>query len=514
MKLDQQLKYIYILISVALTIMLFFQGYLLIRQYQLLKAKVYEVVLNNYNELNNEYNNISKFDTNGRYKAFDITDSLQFNKPSVIADIIIQKNGAANATTQVEKLKPTLSPSGTITIKANPQSSRSTILPTIESTQVKNLIINKNSVGDCDTCLTELEKSGVVITILMDSEEYDVKMRRLYTRIDTLLPSLYKQHEDVFSYSFGIGHVSEDSLKFYNKSFVDDVEEPFFKKELGSDEPIMFYLNAQMKTGYWLKHILIGVLLSILLVVTLFYLFYKLYGIITSQKRLDMMKTDFINNMTHEFKTPIATVSLALESIQNFGVRNQPEKMDEYLDIAQGELKKVNSMIEMVLNISKDSSFALKKTATNIPSLIEQSIEHMKTIAETHQAQFDVNVENEIPTILIDSFHMNNVFVNLIDNSFKYKREEPVITIKISSNENFVNVHYRDNGKGINEQYLPFIFDNFFRVPSGNIHNVKGFGVGLSYVSKIIREHHGTITVNSEVDQFTEFFISLPIQQS
>src|SRR5690606_11321658 len=112
MKLDQQLKYIYILISVVLTIMLFFQGYLLIRQYQLLKAKVYEVVLNNYNELNNEYNNISKFDTNGRYKAFDITDSLQFNKPSVIADIIIQKNGAANATTQVEKLKPTLSPSG------------------------------------------------------------------------------------------------------------------------------------------------------------------------------------------------------------------------------------------------------------------------------------------------------------------------------------------------------------------------------------------------------------------
>lgn len=511
MKKDQHLKKIYLGIAVALLLMLFYQGYLLVRQYQLLQAKMYEVVLNSYNELNDRYTNATV--TIKPFVAYNKVDNI-LKDSSIGMRTIIRKNGPITSSSMgsIDSIRVFKQRDSVIELTVKDFNYSIQDL-NINPNSIKSIEVRNNGVRICDTCKDDHVKA-VLIKVTIDAEKYTDKIERSYNSIDTILSNLYAPYKDIFSYEFALGDISGDSTIYYQGSFTHDTPEPFFKKSVGTREPLMFYLFAKMNLWYWVKHILFGIIISLILCSAIYYLFTQLKHIIDSQKKLDMMKTDFINNMTHEFKTPIATVSLALESIQNFGVRNQPEKMDEYLNIAQGELRKVNSMIEQVLNISKDSEFKLQLSEVDLQELVEESILQMRTIGDKHNASILMKVENEIPIMLLDKFHLNNVFVNLIDNSFKYKRVDPIIHITLKREEDYVKIYFRDNGKGIPQQYISHIFDNFFRVPSGNIHNVKGFGVGLSYVSKIIHEHKGSITVSSEENQFTEFIISLPIQQS
>ncbi|WP_126973135.1 sensor histidine kinase [Gynurincola endophyticus] len=534
MKKGNDLKRIYLLIGAVLVLLLVYQGYLLNRQYQLLKAKVYEVVLNNFNDLNAQYSEMQrtrffrtagttnltfgevkgtgKINTKTNITIRGITSPDTIRKISADSLKIIGTKSTARISFDY-KYDSVAKPDSVINLVLN-KSNPDINLDGLDPQRIKSVHVNKNVNKDtpkCDTCSDKGSDRDIVIQIVYDDEDYRDKMKRIYKSLDTVLEKLYTPYEEIFEYQYGVGNVNEDSVVYYSGDFVESVDDYFFKRELGQSEPVIFYLNTTMKSGYWAKHILFGIFISLSVVAALVLLFYQLFRIINKQKRLDSMKTDFINNMTHEFKTPIATVSLALESIQNFGVRDQPEKMDEYLDIAQGELKKVNRMIEQVLNISKETTFKLKLTPTHLPELIGKSIDQMKTLGKAHNAHFDLQVENDIPMINVDQFHLNNVFVNLIDNSFKYKSGDPEIRIRVTKNESNVVITFRDNGRGISEQYLPYIFDTFFRVPSGNVHNVKGFGVGLSYVSKIIANHQGTISVESEPDSFTEFTITLPI---
>lgn len=522
MKKGNDLKRIYLLIGTVLVLLLVYQGYLLNRQYQLLKAKVYEVVLNNFNDLNFSYSNVQRMRF---YKTSGVTGTGSI---SIIGQSSPKSTIRIRATSP-DSLKPkaietymTYRYSTTDSFKKADSVVKKVIgdqntvfsLSGVDPSQIKSIHVQKgNTVAQpgCDTCKTSVASQDIIVQVVYDDESYRDKLERVYKNLDTILSKIYHPYNDIFDYEYGIGDVSGDSVIYFNGQFVDRLDDYFFKREIGDSEPLTFYLTSTMKSGYWAKHILFGIFISLSVVAALVLLFYQLFRIISKQKRLDSMKTDFINNMTHEFKTPIATVSLALESIQNFGVRDQPEKMDEYLDIAQGELKKVNRMIEQVLNISKEEAFKLKLTPAHLPELIEKSIDQMKTLGQVHNASFDLQVENDVPVINVDQFHLNNVFVNLIDNSFKYKSGDPEIKIKVAKHESDIVITFRDNGRGISEQYLPYIFDTFFRVPSGNVHNVKGFGVGLSYVSKIIVNHHGTISVKSEPESFTEFTITLPI---
>ncbi|HEX8329522.1 MAG TPA: HAMP domain-containing sensor histidine kinase [Hymenobacter sp.] len=233
---------------------------------------------------------------------------------------------------------------------------------------------------------------------------------------------------------------------------------------------------------------------------------------IIRQKKLSDVKNDFINNMTHELKTPLATVSAAVEAMQNFGALNDPAKTQAYLNISRNELQRLSDLVEKVLNIAVDERQQLELAPEPV-----QPAELVAEIVARHQLQaakpvkFDVQVA---PTavVQVDKLHMGNVINNLIDNAIKYSKEAVTITIRGRQEPSGWHLTVADDGPGIEPSYQEAIFDRFFRVPTGNLHNVKGFGLGLYYVRQVVERHGGHIGVRSSQGQGSEFALWIPQQ--
>ena len=235
---------------------------------------------------------------------------------------------------------------------------------------------------------------------------------------------------------------------------------------------------------------LTGIVLSFLLCgIVIFALYYLLY-IIRKQKQLSEIKNDFISNVTHEFKTPIATVSSAIEAIKNFNNENISEKTMRYLDISSQQLKKLNVLVEKVIetSIMESSELHLEKINLDIIKLIKECFEKHQ-INTSKNICFVSNIEHF--NFEVDEFHFENAISNLIDNAIKYGGNE--IKVVVSKNEKALIITVSDNGIGISTEDATYIFDKFFRVKNQNIHTIKGFGIGLYYTKKIIEKHNGTI---------------------
>lgn len=253
-------------------------------------------------------------------------------------------------------------------------------------------------------------------------------------------------------------------------------------------------------------------LMSLLIVGFLFYAALSIIQSFNREKQLSEIKNDFISNMTHEFKTPIATVTLAIEMIQNFGIKNDPGKLDEYLGICSGELLRVTNMIETVLRLAQDKPYILEKELVNLPDVLIKFERQQQTRLEGNSVKINLSVEStEFPLIKLDAVHFENILYNLLDNSVKYSKGSPEININLVRRNDFFELTFKDNGIGIAREFQDKIFDNFFRVPSGNIHNIKGFGLGLSYVKKIVELHGGKIMVSSRPLNGTTFVMIIPI---
>ncbi|OMP79800.1 hypothetical protein BW716_07615 [[Flexibacter] sp. ATCC 35208] len=249
----------------------------------------------------------------------------------------------------------------------------------------------------------------------------------------------------------------------------------------------------------------------VLLVLTTICFIYMLRTIL-KQKKLSEVKNDFINNMTHELKTPIATVYAAVEAMQNFNALNDQRKTQTYLDISKQELQRLSDLVEKVLHIASEEreEIELYKEETDINEI-------MDTIITNHQLKTNRPVQFRYDNLIgerlvnVDRTHLSNAINNLVDNAIKYSGELPVVNIRSSIENGNLIVRVKDNGIGIPKTYQENIFDTFFRVPTGNLHNVKGFGLGLSYVRKIVELHDGRITVHSEPDKGSEFIIQIPV---
>jgi two-component system phosphate regulon sensor histidine kinase PhoR len=240
---------------------------------------------------------------------------------------------------------------------------------------------------------------------------------------------------------------------------------------------------------------LTGIILSLVLCsIVVFSLYYLLY-IIRKQKQLSEIKHDFISNVTHEFKTPIATVSSAIEAIKNFNNENISDKTKRYLDISEQQLKKLNILVEKVMETS-----LLESSELNFDYINTDIIQLIKNSAEKHQMNTNKNIHFEsIVKMLvmdIDEFHFENAISNLIDNAIKYGGNTINISINKSSEESlFISIN--DNGEGISKLDEPYIFDKFYRTKTKNIHNIKGFGIGLYYAKNIIEKHKGIIELKN-----------------
>lgn len=283
-----------------------------------------------------------------------------------------------------------------------------------------------------------------------------------------------------------------------------------FPKEKILDGRLMVYF-PELSNLLW-KSVLKEILISVALVGVILFCFGYVVRVIFRQKKLSEIKTDFINNMTHEFKTPIATISLAADSITSPMILGNAEKVKRFANIIRQENQRMNSQVEKVLQMAlldKDD-FELKITDVNLHDTINQAVSHLSLQVEKKDGIIRTNLNAENSMIQADVTHISNIIHNLLDNANKYTPDNPEITVTTNNVPNGVQVIIADNGIGISKEVRKHIFDKFYREHTGDIHNVKGFGLGLSYVKRIMTAHKGLIDVKSEVGHGSSFILFFP----
>ena len=233
-------------------------------------------------------------------------------------------------------------------------------------------------------------------------------------------------------------------------------------------------------------------------------------------KKLTDMKNDFINNMTHEFKTPISTISLAAQMLNDSAMTKSPQMMQHISGVINDETRRLRLQVEKVLQMSMfDRQKAqLKLHEVDVNDLIAGVMSTFKIKVEKFGGSIDADLAAEDMVIAADDMHFTNVIFNLLDNAVKYRREDVPLSLFISTRiiaDDKVEISIRDNGIGIKKDDLKKIFDKFYRVSTGNRHDVKGFGLGLAYVHKIIKDHNGDIRAESELNEGSTFIITLPL---
>ncbi|QHI38320.1 Alkaline phosphatase synthesis sensor protein PhoR [Kordia antarctica] len=262
---------------------------------------------------------------------------------------------------------------------------------------------------------------------------------------------------------------------------------------------------ANISKTVW-KRSLFGILLSTLLSLAIISSLVYLLRVIRQQKQLAEIKNDLISNITHEFKTPITTISTALEAIQHFDALKDPEKAQKYLDISDKQLKKLHLMVEKLLETATldSENLMLKKETIDIVNFTQNITEKQQALTTEKTIEFRSNIESQL--LDLDPFHFENAITNLIDNALKYGGSE--IKVNVKKTVKSIEITVADNGDSIDKSQREKIFDKFYRIPKGNTHDVKGFGIGLYYTKKIIEKHNGTIQLVSDTT-LTIFKITL-----
>ena len=311
--------------------------------------------------------------------------------------------------------------------------------------------------------------------------------------------------------------------------FTDDlitkVKSERFVKESGYSYQVPLFINNDGYSDYDLfvtfpekkEYILRTISLTLLL--SAFFIFIIILAFATAlyqlikQNKISEIKTDFINNMTHEFKTPIATINLALDSIINPKIIDNKEKVFRYIKMIREENKRMHAQVENVLRISKleKNQLDLSKDVFDLENIIEDAITHVALMITDKNGYIKKHFATKNSQILASKFHFTNVLTNILDNAIKYSDDAPKIDIYTENSGNNIILKIVDQGIGMGKNVQKKIFDKFYREHGGNVHDVKGHGLGLSYVKSITEDHHGTVHVESEKGKGSTFIIKLPL---
>jgi len=274
----------------------------------------------------------------------------------------------------------------------------------------------------------------------------------------------------------------------------------------------MLVMHVQNRKGYLYSSILglliaSGLCISILMVVFGYTVFF-----IIRQRKLSDIKNDFINNMTHEFKTPIATISLATSAIINPKVLNNPEQIVKFNDMVKKENQRMHKHVEKILHQARldRKEIELNKEEIDINDLINEACNHFSLQCEESKVDLICRPQSEDSVILGDEIHILNCVINMIDNSIKYSTIEPRIVVYSKDTSKGVVIGVKDNGVGLSRESQKMVFKRFYRVTHGNLHNVKGFGLGLSYVKSIVEGHRGSINLRSKLNKGTTIEMVFP----
>ena len=251
---------------------------------------------------------------------------------------------------------------------------------------------------------------------------------------------------------------------------------------------------------------------SVILILVVLIMFWRTILLLMREKRLSEHTNDFLNNMTHEFKTPLTNIALAGKMITKDASNRQEEKIKHYSEIILAENEKLRLQVEQVLSMTalERGEIPLRKTELDIHELIREAIKYISIQIENKQGELKLNLDAENPVIFGDKTHLVNALYNLVDNAIKYSPEKPELSIRTHNHEQQFILVVSDKGIGIEKEYQKKVFEKFFRVPTGDVHDVKGFGLGLSYIKKIVELHQGKIDLESTPGKGTTFTITLP----
>jgi len=355
-------------------------------------------------------------------------------------------------------------------------------------------------------------------------KDIPVQQRISIKSLDTLLSQELGGKGITTPYAYGVYSIKDDAFVMTN-----DVAKKHKKKYTSSDkfryyislfpssneDVARLYIDFPAKgrflwSGLWIHFISTFIFTGIVI-----FCFYYTITVIVEQKKLSEMKTDFLNNMTHEFKTPIATITIAANTIKQWINKGRPEKAMRFVSIIEEENKRMNSQVGKVLQMARidKREFKLNLVEVYADDVILNAAEKIALQLEQKGGKVVLDLQATNSIIQADETHFTNIIHNLLDNANKYSPENPIITIRTKNAGNGFQIEIEDNGLGISKEARKYIFDKFYRVPTGNLHDIKGFGLGLSYVQAIVTAHGGTIDVKSEVGKGSTFIISLPINQ-
>jgi two-component system phosphate regulon sensor histidine kinase PhoR len=340
-------------------------------------------------------------------------------------------------------------------------------------------------------------------------------------KLNTLIAKALSNHGLNVCFRFGITEFAPNNFVLISKNtpFVELYKTKYFielfpRSIIDQQKTLRLYFPDRDKYLYasiW--QIIVSSVFFFLLTVTAFFL---AFNIIYKQKKLSDMKNDFINNMTHELKTPIATISIASEMLKDNAISAISANRKKYADIIFDENKRLANHVEQVLQIARleKGELELNKEDRSIHQIIEATAKRFQLQLEELGGEIVLQLDAENDIFKVDELHFSNMINNLIDNAIKYNDKKPLIKINTYNTTTGIIIEVSDNGIGLSKENQTKIFDKFYRVPKGNVHDVKGFGLGLSYVSTIVQEHWGKISVESKLKEGTKFKIQIPNNQT
>lgn len=366
------------------------------------------------------------------------------------------------------------------------------------------------------------QKSQIMREVFLDLLTND---RPLDQRVDTEILDSLLRHEFVvrgIDLPFEYGYRSDDhphdfiytsSPGYREDRLLGGYSMQLFPSDLLATDNMLFVYFPE-RQGYLAEQIWTTLLSSMVLILVMGGCFYFAMSTILRQKKLSDMKNDFINNMTHEFKTPVSTISLATQMLEDDAVAASPTMLRRYLGIIRDENQRLGSQVEKVLQAARFDRGEVKmnREQTDMHELIETVVHSLSPQIEARNGILESHLKATKPLIVGDEVHLTNLIFNLLDNAIKYSGEVTDVQVSTENTPQGLKITIADQGIGMNKEALKHIFEQFYRVPTGNVHNVKGFGLGLSYVKKIVDEHKGTIKVDSTPGKGSTFEITLPFE--
>jgi two-component system phosphate regulon sensor histidine kinase PhoR len=330
--------------------------------------------------------------------------------------------------------------------------------------------------------------------------------------LEYYLKNEFEKFQINLDFEYAIYDCKSDKMVYGNYVKIEEKNNHKETVNLPTYNEFNYYFGVYLptKSNFVINNLRLSIVFSLILLLAVVFFAYAIY-VILQQKRLSELQTDFINNMTHEFKTPISSIALSSEAMmKNELVKNDP-RLSNYTRIVKEQAERLNLQVEKVLQIAQlqTNELDLYLETLNLQELIEGVIR--STNVNYEKLGGKITFENKVGllTVNADKMHLTNILHNLLDNSLKYNENVPEVTMILTKKEEKIQLEIKDNGIGIEEKYLKQVFDKFYRIPTGNVHNVKGFGLGLYYVKQVIKKHKWKINIKSELAKGTEVLIEM-----